>query len=60
MEISFVSKEKNISDFIRMAHLISFLDSSASKKDKALEIKMARDDGFITEDEAIEIAVEFC
>ena len=60
MKAKFVSSDKRISDFIRMAHLLGFLDSDAPKEDKVLEIKMARDDGFITEDEAVELAIEFC
>lgn len=49
-----------IDGFKRLVQLVSFLDSSTNKDDKALEIKMAREDGLITSDEAIELTVEFC
>ena len=47
-------------DFMRIARLCAFLGSSSDKGDKVLEIKAARDDGVITEDEAIDLAIEFC
>lgn len=56
----FTSSSKNINDFLRMAKLLGFLETSTNKADKVLEIKMARDDGFITDDDAIELAIEFC
>lgn len=55
----FTTSNKKIQGFIRMAQVLSFLESSASKEDKILELKMARDDGFITDDEALELAIEF-
>ena len=56
----FVSRSKRMQEFIRMAEVISFLESPAKKEDKVLEIKMAMEDGIITQEEAVELACEFC
>lgn len=56
----FVSRNDRIEDFLRMARLLGFLETSTNKADKVLEIKMAREDGLITEEEAVELAIEFC
>lgn len=56
----FTSRSKNIEEFLRMARLISYLESDARKEDKIFEIKAARGSGFITEDDAIELVIEFC
>lgn len=56
----FTTNNKRIAGFLRMARLLDFLESSTNKADKVLEIKMARDDGFITEEQAVELAIEFC
>lgn len=56
----FYSRDKKMADFIRMAQLLGFLETSKCKADKVLEIKAAREDGLIDEDEAIELAIEFC
>ena len=58
--VKFVSKNPRIDGFLRMARLLGFLETSNSKEDMVLEIKMARDDGLITEEEAVELAIEFC
>lgn len=44
---------------IQVAHLIEYLLGDASKENKAAEIKAARDNGLITRDEAIDLAVEY-
>ena len=49
-----------MNDFLRMARLLGFLEASTNKADKVLEIKMAREDGLIDEEEAAELAIEFC
>ncbi len=56
----FTSRNKKMEDFLRMAKLMGFLETSTNKADKVLEIKMAREDGLIDEDEAVELAIEFC
>lgn len=58
--VEFVSKNKNISEFIQMGRLLYFLEMTDNKEDKVDEIKAARANGLITEEEAIELAVEFC
>lgn len=58
--VEFVSKNKNTSEFIQMGRLLYFLEMTDSKEDKVDEIKAARANGLITEEEAIELAVEFC
>lgn len=58
--IKFVSRDKKTARFLRMAQLLSFLETSDNKADKVLEIKAAREDGAITEDEALELTIEFC
>lgn len=58
--VKFVSNNKRTQDFLRMGRLLSFLESSANKQDKVLEIKMAREDGLISADEAVELAIEYC
>ncbi len=46
---------------IRLINLIRFLDSpTANKQAKKEEIKYFRDRGIITEEDAIELTVEFC
>ena len=60
MEVKFVGKDKRTNDFIRMAHLLGFLETSDNKADKVLEIKMAQKDGLITEEQAVELTIEFC
>ena len=60
MVVKFVGANKRVNDFLMMARLLSFLESDASKKSKVLEIKLARDEGLISEDVAIELACEFC
>ena len=56
----FVSKNRQMNNFIRMARLLGFLDTSNNKADKVLEIKMAREDGLINDEEALELILEFC
>ena len=56
----FTSKDNRIKSFLRMAWLLGFLETSTNKADKVLEIKMAREDGLITDEEALELAIEFC
>ena len=58
--VEFVSKNKNTSEFIQMGRLLYFLEMADNKGDKVDEIKAARANGLITEEEAIELAVEFC
>ena len=58
--IRFVSYNEKTSGFLRMARLLSFLDSDADKADKVRRIKAEREDGFITAEEAVELAIEFC
>lgn len=58
--MEFVSRNKKINDFLRLARVLGFLATSNNKEDKVLEIKMARADGLIDEEEAIELAIEFC
>lgn len=44
-----------------MYSVIAFIsDKKSLKEDKVSAIKRAREDGIITEDEAIELAVVFC
>lgn len=40
-------------------HLIHFLDGDSSKSDKVLVIKQSRDQGIITSDEALDLAIEY-
>lgn len=48
-------------DILKIVRLVRFLDTSkADKKAKANEIKFARDMGIITDNEAIELTVEYC
>lgn len=60
MEATFTSQNKKMNDFLRMARLLGFLETSNNVEDKKLEIKMAREDGLIDEEEAIELALEYC
>lgn len=58
--MTFKSKNKNTDDFLRMNNLLAILeDKSIGAKAKAERIKAERDAGFLTEDEAIDLAVEF-
>lgn len=56
----FTSKNRKTTEFLRMAQLLGFLETSNNKVDKTFEIKMAMADGLINEDEALELAIEFC
>lgn len=56
----FTSQNERIRGFLRMARLLDYLQSDATRSDKVFEIKRARDDGFISEDEALELTIEFC
>jgi len=56
----FTTINRKTDEFLRMARLLGFLETSNNKQDKVLEIKMAQADGLITADEALELAIEFC
>ena len=58
--VKFVTSNPKVADFLRMNRLLGYLESDAPKANKIREIKAAREDGFLTEDEAIELAIEFC
>ena len=48
-------------DILKIARLVRFLDTSkADKQTKAKEIKFARDIGLITDNEAVDLTVEYC
>ena len=57
--MKFISPDRKLADFLRLARVLGFLESSASKEDKVLEIKAARADGIISDVEALELAIEF-
>ena len=46
--------------FLAVVELVRYLAITDNKKEKTIAIKMARDDGYISSDEAIELAIEFC
>ena len=58
--IQFVSHNKKIDGFLKMGRLIGFLQSDAEKDEKIAEIKAARTNGLISDDEALELTIEFC
>ena len=45
--------------FLAIVELVKYLSTTNNKREKIVAIKTARDDGYITGDEAIELAVEF-
>lgn len=48
-------------DIMKIAMLVRYLDTSnADNQTKAKEIKFARDIGLITDNEAIDLTVEYC
>lgn len=48
-------------DIMKLVMLVRFLDTSnANKQVKKDEIKFARDCGLITENEAVELTIEYC
>lgn len=49
--------EEDVSDFLRLVEVIQFCGSSATNEEKVLEIKMAREDGILTDKEAFELAI---
>ena len=59
-KIKFTSPDKRINDFLRMAELLGFLESSASKAEKIREISKAKSEGLIDDEKAIDLATEFC
>lgn len=60
MATKLISENKQVNDFLQMGHLLSVLESRVKKEDKILAIKSARASGFLTDDEALELAIEFC
>lgn len=46
-------------DIMEIARLVVYLNSDAPVKDKVAQIKVMRDDGYITSDEALDLTVEF-
>ena len=51
---------KDVRDILAVARLIRVLESkNYSKNEKVEEIKLARDNGDITPDEALELAIEY-
>lgn len=56
----FTSDNVKIKGFLQMARLLGFLESSASKEEKICEIKAAVATGLIDQEEAVELAVEYC
>lgn len=61
MTIKFFSMDKHTEDFIQMSKLLGYLeDPYQTKESKVLAIKFWRDEGLISEDEAIDLACEFC
>ena len=46
--------------FLILVELIKYLSITDNKQDKIIAIKSARNDGYISADEAIELAIEFC
>ena len=53
-------KSREIQKFNELVNLIQFLDNEENKQGKVKAIKLARKNNLINEDEAIELAVEFC
>lgn len=60
MKVEFTSRNPKMDAFLRMGRLLAFLETSTNKEEKVLEIKMAREDGLIDEEEALELAIEYC
>ena len=60
MKTVFKSDNEKMQAFIEMGRLIAFLESDVSKKDKVAEIKAARANGLVDDDEAVMLACEFC
>ena len=56
----FCSRSKRIIEFMQMAKLIEFLVSEKSNDAKILEIKAALKDGLIDDEQAFELALEYC
>ena len=46
-------------DIVEVARLIRVLESDVSREEKDEQIKMVRDNGDITADEAFELAIEY-
>ena len=46
-------------NIVEIARLVVYLNSDAPVKDKVAQIKVMRDDGYITSDEALDLTVEF-
>jgi len=46
-------------DIIEVARLIRILESDDSNEDKVIQIKLFRDNGIITSDEALDLAIEY-
>ena len=59
--MTFKSRYDSLEQFQYMYSVIAFIsDKKSLKEDKVSTIKRALEDGIITEDEAVELAVVFC
>ena len=56
----YMTKSPKMERLLRISNMIMFLESSTDKKEKVDEIKAARSDGIIDEEEAVELACEYC
>lgn len=54
------SRNRRTDEFLRMGALLGLLETSSNKAEKADAIKAARENGLITADEAVELAIEYC
>ena len=52
-------KENEMKNILEVARLIRVLESNDSKEAKVKQIKLVRDNGDITSDEALDLAIEY-
>ena len=56
----YTTSDYGVREFLRMRDLLNILETSNDKEYKKNEIKAARDNGLISEKDAIDLAIEFC
>lgn len=56
----YTTSKCSVKEFLGIRDLLNVLETSNDKELKKNEIKAARDSGLISDDDAVDLAIEFC